>query len=247
MSGISKKQIMAYFVDPVLQSIAVKNDFAGEVKNFDGDYLSIINSNVKGSKTDKYIEATIGVRTTIMGNHPKHTVTITRKHNGGNTEYGFYNRANPDYVRVLVPKGSKLLSIKGADRVDYRPLVSYNNKDFVKDLDLEAYESTRRIGDNNVEFLEESGKDEFAFWIVIAPGQDQTVTLEYISPIEVIGDYSMYIQKQSGIIGHNIDYAFEIPENLNLIYKSPYLEIENGNIVMNSSLDEDKLIEVRLR
>lgn len=247
MKGIGQKQIMAYFTDPVLQSIAVKNDFAGEVKKVDGDYLSIIHSNVKGSKTDKYTDTTVSVETSIMGSNPRHKVTITRKHNGGNTEYGFYNRTNPDYVRVLVPKGSKLLSIEGTDKVDYKPLVSYNNKDFVADPDLEAYENTRIIGDNNVELLEESGKGEFAFWMVVAPGQEQTVTLEYVSPIEVSGDYTMYIQKQSGTIGHGINYSFQVPSNLNLIYKSPYLEIEKGNVVMNSNLDEDKLIEIRLR
>jgi hypothetical protein len=117
----------------------------------------------------------------------------------------------------------------------------------VVDPDLEAYENTRIIGDKNVELLEESGKGEFAFWMVIAPGQEQTVTLEYVSPIEVSGDYTMYIQKQSGTIGHGINYSFQVPSNLNLIYKSPYLEIEKGNVVMNSNLNEDKLIEIRLR
>ncbi len=247
IGAISKKQIMAYFTDPVLQSIAVKNDFGGEVKTVDGDYLSIIHSNVKGSKTDAYMDTTIKVETSILGTYPKHKVTITRKHNGGNTEYGFYNRTNPDYVRVLVPKGSKLLSIEGADKVDYKPLVSYNNSDFVVDPDLEAYESTRRKGENNVEFLEESGKDEFAFWMVIAPGKEETVVLEYASPIETFGDYSLYIQKQSGMLNHKIEYSFEIPSNLNLIYKSPYLSVQDGKVILSSDLNEDRVVEIRLR
>ncbi len=245
--AIVRKQILAYFIDPVLQSVAVKNDFAGEVKSVEGDYLSIIHSNVKGSKTDKYIDTSVEIETSIMGSHPKTKITITRKHNGGDTEYGFYNRTNPDYIRVLVPKGSKLLNIEGTDKVDYKALVSYNNKDFVTDPDLLAYENTRKVGEHNVEFLEESGKDEFAFWMVIKPGEEKTVTLEYVSTIEILGDYSLYIQKQSGLIGHNLKYSFEIPSNLNLIYKSSYLGVEDEKVVLDSNFDEDKLIEIRMR
>jgi hypothetical protein len=187
------------------------------------------------------------METSIMGENPRHKVTITRKHNGGNTEYGFYNRSNPDYIRVLVPKGSKLLSIEGADKVDHRPLMSYNNDDFITDPDLEAYENTRRVGENNVEFFEESGKDEFAFWLVVEPGEEKSVTFEYVSSAMMFGDYNLYIQKHSGLLDHKIKYSFEIPSNLNLIYKSPYLDIDDGKVVLDSNLDEDKLVEIRLR
>lgn len=247
LDGLSKKQILAYFADPRLQKVAVKNEFAGEVKNLAGDYLSVIHSNVKGSKADAYTDTFMKLDTVIESGKPKHTLTITRKHNGGNTELGFYNRQNPDYVRVLVPKGSELISIKGADNVDYRPLISYNNSGFVKDPDLERYEDTIERSRNNIYFLEESGKDVFAFWLVTDPGKEKTVTLEYTTPVRVDGDYKIYIQKQSGTIGQKLEYSFVVPSNLNLIYKSPYLGVEGNKVILNSTLDEDREAEIRFK
>ena len=99
-----------------------------------------------------------------------------------------------------------------------------------------------------MEFLEESGKDVFAFWLVLDPGEEDTVVLEYTSPIKVEdGEYKIYIQKQSGTIGQKLEYSFEVPSNLNLIYKSPYLGVQGNKVILNSNLDEDRPMEVRFQ
>ncbi len=216
VSGIEQKDILAYFADSRLQNFALANNLAGEIKDFPSavnfDYLMVVHSNIMGSKTDAVIEnsASLEIKDSI------HTLEIKRYHQGG--DFGFYNKKNNDYVRVLLPEDAEFIEINGNDSFETNPLLDYGQNGFETDPDLERYESKiKRNG--NVEIFEEEGKKVLAFWMVIEPGQSKTVRLKY----KTRDSKNIYLQKQPGL-------------------ETDFKLILNGRILFDEKLSSDKNI-----
>ncbi len=108
------KHIMFFAHDSLLQNSLSKLNWTGEIQNFDGDYLHINDSNFAGGKSNLYVEQTVIQDITIQKEGGiKKKLTIEYKNpQAFNT---WLNGINRDYVRVYVPKGSKLISGKGSE------------------------------------------------------------------------------------------------------------------------------------
>ncbi len=211
-SSLENKNMLVYFKEPSLQNFALKENVAGEIKNIQGaDYFFMGIANVKGSKTDMVTDTSLKIDTEIKDKEAIHTVTITRKHNGGDSEFGFYNRPNPAYVRILVPADSELIGVSGQSAVDYKPLLDYAGKGFTEDRDIKNLESTVKETGNNIFEYKEAGKKGLGFWIVAEPGKTKTVKLEYKTSINIDNEYNLYIQKQPGLEIKNMDLSFQLP------------------------------------
>ena len=208
-ASLESKDMPMYFNDLRLQSFALEKGFAGQVKDVPGDYLMVTATNIKGSKTDIITDTAMKLESEVKGGEVIHKLSITRKHNGGKHKYGFYNRQNPSYIRVLVPEGSELISIDGISRPSNKPLVDYDNLDFEVDDDLAAWERSEENKDGYKTY-EESGKTGFGFWVVIDPGQTKTTELVYKVPLEINEKYELYIQKQPGLTVDNFDIVFDL-------------------------------------
>lgn len=227
LSSMEQKDILMYFRDLNLQSFSIDKGFSGQVKNTDSDYLMVTFTNVKGSKTDLVIDSSLKVQTTNENGDIKHKVSITRKHNGGNSQYGFYNKQSPTYVRVLVPENVEFVDLTGNSRPDFKPLIDYPNSDFRKEEDLAKFEEESYTDqETGVTFYKEAGKTEFGFWMIINPGETKTIDLEYTVPSS--GDnYQFYIQKQPSLEIN--DFKFYM----------------NGNLYFDGHLDKDLIITPR--
>lgn len=252
MEGMTQKHILAYLKEPSMQKVVLENDFAGEVKKTEEDFLLVTHSNVKGSKTDAVIRNSLDIETSIDGRFVEHTLKITRSHGGGNTPYGFYNRQNPDYVRVLVPEGSELISIKGNSLISINPIIDYssleNRQIFVSDPDLKRYEF-EAINRKGIKVFKESGKKGFGFWMLTDPQETKTVTLKYKSPITTEdGEYSMIIQKQSGTVADKLRFSFVPPNDKQIIFRYPQeIQYVNDSFILDSNLSVDREIEIHWR
>lgn len=226
VAGLEQKDVMMYFDDFSLENFVAEKGFGGLVKDTrtntdstrtdaDSDYLMVVFSNIKGSKTDKVTDNYILLNSKLetLNSKPKgvHKLTITRQHNGGSDKLGFYNKQNPAFVRILVPQGAELINISGNSKPNFKPLVSYNEGGFQEDVDLYNLESSFKLdGEKNVWTYNESGKKGFAFWMITDPGKDKTVELEYSVPLANEGGrYNMYIQKQSGLDVDDFEFKFD--------------------------------------
>ena len=100
--------------DKDLQAGFSNLSWTGEVKNVDnGDYLYINDSNFAGGKSNLYVEETVTQDIEVKNGAVKKKVTIEYKNpQQFNT---WLNGINRDYVRIYVPKGSKLLTSKGSE------------------------------------------------------------------------------------------------------------------------------------
>ena len=250
-----EKHILAYFNDPSLEAAAIENGLGGEMKQKAatnsgqaGDYLQVVFANVKGSKTDFVTDSSFNLETSLTDDgHIEHGLTISRIHNGGDSQYGFYNRDNSAYVKVFVPEGSVLESVVGQSITDFKPLIDYDG--FKRDSDLELIEKNDSHSVAGVNISEESGKTVFGFWLIVKPKQTKSVVLKYHTPVAgaTSGGYALYWQKQSGTGGDHINFSFKLPDGASVVDKSPGLQLLGNSLVLNSDLAEDRSIDITFR
>lgn len=109
----SHKHIMFYMHDAPTENALSSLNWTGQIKNFDGDYLHVNDSNFAGGKSNLYVEQTVTQEINITGNQVKRKITVEYKNpQQFNT---WLNGINRDYIRFYVPLGSKLISSKGSD------------------------------------------------------------------------------------------------------------------------------------
>jgi hypothetical protein len=240
--GLVDRDVQIYFTDEDLQKRILALGWGGDIKATSGDYLMVVHTNLGGGKTDGVISdhidvhAAIGVDGTITN-----TVTITRVHDGMAGAM-FTGVNNVDYVRVYVPKGSKLLSASGFSIPD-STLFESPDENWQIDTDVYASEQSETIDEaSNTKIFEESGKTVFGNWMQTKPGTSSTITFTYELPFhlqslsktreslltklkDLVGvpqteGYSIMIQKQSGVLERETSFSLDVPPELQLLWSS---------------------------
>ncbi len=121
LNSIKEKHLIFYFTEDNPQKIAEDFNAAGRVKEYAGDYLHINDANLGGAKTDMFLTREVEQEITSENGKVNKTVTISynnpRKGDNCNLEAGALclNGTYRDYIRLYVPKGSKLLSVVGSE------------------------------------------------------------------------------------------------------------------------------------
>lgn len=115
MTGIrllDHKHIQFYMHDQKLQSALSNLNWTGEVvKNHQGDYLYINDSNFAGGKSNLYVDEAVSYELDTKSRKVKLTV----EYKNPQPFNIWLNGILRDYVRVYVPSGSKLTFSKGSD------------------------------------------------------------------------------------------------------------------------------------
>lgn len=119
--NLQEKHIQLYFVDSDLQKSIEKLNFAGRVRDYSSDYLFITNVNFAGAKSNLFVSQEITSNTKLNdGGKTTREVTIDYRNpypaSDCNLERGglCLNATLRNWVRVYVPKGSKLVSFEGS-------------------------------------------------------------------------------------------------------------------------------------
>jgi hypothetical protein len=208
--GLDARDIMMYFDDDAMQKYVVSEGFDGGVKQTDSDYLMVDISNIKGAKSDAVTDTAVKLESWLESGAMVHRLTLTRRHNGGTSEYGFYNKPNHSWIRVLVPAGAVLRGIKGNGTPSYRPLMDYSKVNAQRDPDLVALESTYQKDSWGATTYQESGKTGFGFWMSVEPQSTGVVQLEYVVPARFVSsDYRLYIQRQPGLDISDFEFTLQ--------------------------------------
>jgi hypothetical protein len=181
------------------------------------------------------------------------TVTITRHHNGGNSEYDWWNKVNAVYLPVYVPLGSKLLEADGQTRETNNPPLDYSALGFKKDPLVEKEESDVLVDEESgTKIYENSGKTVFANWTYVSPQETMTLKYKYLLPFKInienrdkpVDSYSLLAQKQSGSIGSELISDIKFPEDYNVEWNYPEDNIKKkeGELIFEGKLDADKFV-----
>jgi hypothetical protein len=243
MAGLDEKDILFYFDDKYLEGFALEKGFAGEVKKQPGDYMAINFSNIKGSKTDVVTDSSISIDSRIEGNKIINKVAITRIHNGGDYEHGFYNKQNPAYVRVLLADDANIISMKGNDLPNFRPIMNYSISAFNKDADMARFESGFNFDPSlKIDRFEEAGRQGIGFWMIVDPGETKKIEFEYAVPVSE-SEYSFYFQKQPGMDWKNFKFIFE--GNNKILKSVPEFSMVGNRYILEKEIKEDLRFDLK--
>lgn len=174
IADAQEKHIMFYLYNADAQKGIEALNWAGRIKDFDGDYLHINDANFGGAKANLFVQQSVKVElNTTKAGEVKTTLTITYKnpkpYSDCNLESGglCLNATLRNFQRVYVPEGSKLESSKGSN---------------VK-----------------VETKKEFGKTYFESFLTVNPLGKADITYVYTLPFKVESKTLPFlIQKQPG-------------------------------------------------
>lgn len=250
MEALNQKQILIFSQNAEMEKIISEQGWSGEILSTPKDYLSVINSNINGFKTDGIIDEKIEHQAEIQDDGTIiDTVTVTRHHNGGNTGYAWWDKVNSDYLRVYVPLGSKFLSVEGQTREFTKPPLDYEALGFKKDARVEHEEAGITIDEaTGTRIYEDFGKTVFANWTYVSPHESMTIKYRYQLPFSLnfggsensAQSYSLLLQKQSGSLGSEFESKIAFPHKYNIIWRSPEdLQLAENELQFKAVLDKD--------
>ncbi len=261
--SLSEKQILFYFSDPALETEVSARNWAGEIKNTDHDYLSVINTNIAGQKSDRMMVEKIEETSEVAADGTIiNTLKITRTHTGIKNEVMTGVR-NVDWLRVYVPGGSELLAADGFRAPDAKYLMEKPDVSWTENP-LLAKENRALIDETSgTKVYEEDGKTVFANWLMVDPGESAVVTLKYRLPFNFFAfspkndwlskidnfinpasatpiPYSLLVQKQAGALGSDFSSQLILPASTSIIWRYPEDSSGDKGWSINTKLDADK-------
>ncbi len=178
--NLQEKHILMYFKEADIQKAVEQINFAGRIRDYKGDYLHINDTNFAGAKSNLFVQHTVVSHTNIKSDGTvERTLKIEYKnpapHSDCNLERGglCLNATLRNWIRVYVPKGSKLMNFQGSEK----------KVNTYEDLSKTVYEG----------FVSVQPKGKSTLFI--------TYTLPF--KVSNKNEYSLYIQKQPGTQGHD--------------------------------------------
>ncbi len=274
MNSLNEKELQLYFTNFTLEKMVLQNNWGGQLKKTDKDYLDIVSTNIAGEKTDAKIKEDAHLDVEIQDDGSIiNTLSITKTHQGQAGEK-FYGVPNLDYLRIYVPKGSQFLD---AQNFEPMPKELFNVLDpeiYQKDPQIAMMEMTKQVdSQSQTEIFNENDKTVFANWVKVEPGETKTVTIKYKLPFQLnlkkenkdlsyfdllrksfnltanddegLEKYSLLWQKQSGKNDFQIHLKIKFPLSLNYQFIYPETLNKNNNIFsIDNDLNTDQLFAV---
>ncbi|MBI3289909.1 DUF4012 domain-containing protein [Candidatus Microgenomates bacterium] len=111
LNNVQQKHVMFYMFDEKTQKAVEAFNVAGRIRETDGDYLAIIDANLGGRKSNLYVTQEVEDTVSVSGDKVKHELVITYKN--PQKHDGWLNSVLPNYMRVYVPRGAKLIDGSG--------------------------------------------------------------------------------------------------------------------------------------
>lgn len=271
---LTDKNILFYFTDSKLQAEVKRLGWSGEIKDTAGDYLTVINTNIAGGKSDRRIrqevihQAEVQLDGTIIDN-----LTIRRTHEGIKRE-PFSGVRNVDWLRIYVPLGSKLIQADGFKPVD-KIFFKTADESWADDPDLARGEGLAVTEETSgTKIYDELDKTVFANWSQVDPGETITINLKYQLPFKLtdkktgpdkspldnflakanaminpdqteLYSYSLLAQKQPGMNSSTFQSELKLSDNFKTIWQYPTgLTVNLDGWLRTEIFDQDKLMAV---
>lgn len=235
------KDIMFWAGDEELEAAFKDRGLDGSVfeipQKFEGDYLSVVSSNVGGGKSDYVMSQKIVLESqlTLDGLTENH-LEISRKNNAKSSDKWWYKMINQSYSRVYVSSFGKLTSAKGGILKTINSPINYKVSGYTVDPLVEEIESSAKTADNFpwLSLFSEAGKTVLATWQRTAPGETSKLSYDYsrrmfLSPADGVV-YQFIMDKQPGV---NSEYNLSFSAPVGFVWKennSPVFEYRGKDI-----------------
>ncbi len=270
---LSEKQILFYFTNPKLEALAVRNNWAGKIRQTTGDYLLVVNTNIAGQKTDRVISQKINESSIVQSDGSIiDTLQIIRTHHGRKGT-PFTGVRNVDWLRVYVPAGSKLISASGFQSPASKYLQQKPNPNWTLSPLLASERAASTDAQTGTKIYQESGKTVFANWSILDPGQQAVITLRYRLPFNFFNSrlstansswleklsnwlnpnftsplsYSLMVQKQPGALASSFNSQLVVPKKWFVFWRYPQKLLGYNGWHIKNQLDADQYYVVLLK
>lgn len=196
IQNVEQKHILIYLKDPTVQELIIQENWAGEVKQTQADYLLVVDANLAALKTDSVMERKIEHSISEKDGEYIATTIVHYKNTGSFTNITTRYRT---YTRMYIPLGSSLISADG----------------YLDNDRLQGGEPTQPT------VSEELGYTVIGGFTSIEPGDEGTLTITYRLPNAVAeeireGEYTFYAQKQAGTTGHGLVVDLDIGRSIDV-------------------------------
>lgn len=190
--GVTEKHLLFWVANQRNQQTLEQLGWAGAVQVPQGDSLMVVDANLASLKSDPFVKRTLSYNVQRDGDSLVANLTIHYNNTGTLTWKTTRYRT---YTRVLVPRGSTLLSSAGA-------MVDCNVK-----------------RDGTVDVGEEAGHTTFAAFTCTELGASHDLVLRYQlggSPNALFdqGEYRLLVQKQPGTLRHSLNVTIALGRDL---------------------------------
>ena len=108
--NLERKNILLYSNSQAVEQWLVSQNWSGQARATDGDYLWVIDANLAAFKTDAVVDKQTDYRIYKSGDDWLAELRLNYKHNGG---FDWRTTRYQTYTRVYVPAGSQLVSQAG--------------------------------------------------------------------------------------------------------------------------------------
>jgi hypothetical protein len=246
--ALLQRQVMIYSTGPEAAELArIKWD--GAVRSDPGDFLMLVDANVGYGKVNPLIDQRADYRVILSPDGTgRAVVTVDYKHLGAQTGVTCtpqvpYNadvtydkmmqRCYYDYLRLMVSRGSRLVSSTAR-------------------LVPGAYLLSGQTADGKATAQpDEAGRSVFGQFFVVEYGQSLQTRIEYDLPVVVMDEsgycrYLLTLQKQSGTGDLPIKVTLALPVGAHLLAASPRPVVRSGaSLEFDLKLDMDRQLEVK--
>ncbi len=222
---VQERQLLMYFDDPALQSYARNQNWTGEFRKTNSDFVMVVDSNMGALKTDLVMDKSIdySIRQGADGDlYGKVDLYYTN-----NGSFTWFTTRYKDWVRIYVPAGSTLVHSEGALENDF----------------------TDKVG--QVEAGTELDKTYFGAYIVVDPKSTKHFSIEYKLPSRIAeqiraGRYELTAQKQSGVSSQRFKGTLRFPRPVVSYEPSGFFntKIDANSIQFQSDLRVDRFFSV---
>lgn len=221
--NINEKQIIVWLADQELQGYVAKENWSGEVRSAESDYLYVVDANLAALKTDQVMKRNINYFLTqdasgdLIGR-----AEITYQH-AGKAVQALITKYRT-YTRVYVPDGAWFLKAYTQDKTGTQ------NYALLKDVEIGS----------------DFGKKYAGLFLQVEPGASKTLVLEYRLPEETKkmyqnGLYKLLVQKQPGTTGHGLKIGLKFGQLIAAYHADGLPEKTGGKeLIYKSDLKEDR-------
>jgi len=254
-NSMKNKDVQLYFSDLSLESAVTNYGWGGSMQDTSGDYLAVINTNIGGGKTDKFVKEKINHNVQVLSNGRIIDTLKIERNFIKEKDNIFSQKANKTYLRVYLPLGVKLLEASGfEDFPEEEYMVPVYGSE--EDEDIKEIQGRYVIDEiSGVKINDEFNKTVFSGWQELQPGQKKIIILRYELPFKLnldkevsfldkffekednfnLDTYTVFYEKQSGK-DSQLDLTYEWPDNIDLAWSN----IESNNF--KTIFDQNKVI-----
>lgn len=206
VSSVLKKSALVYSTNSEIQSAVSRLSLDGKITPTSGDYLYTVFANLGGTKTDLQISTSTKLTTTIKEDGRLiNNLEITRLNS---LEVGTLTE-NKSYLRIFIPKNSKIISINGFDPAPFQ--LSSVKTSGIQDKEVLSMEYNDLPTEGNANISSESGLTTIGGWVLLPGKSQKTVKIEYLQgeKFDNSSPLTLLIQKQPGIQNYKFDYKIK--------------------------------------